>query len=67
MAAFVASNITVVKPCRDNNSIVCTVGDTKGLEVYESTDQIEQMMILETIGQPQQPAAPINYPQLDHE
>ena len=67
MAAFVASNITVVKPCRDNNSIVCTTGDTKGLEVYESTDQIEQMITMETIGiQPQQPN-PINYPQLDHE
>lgn len=65
--AFVASNITVIKPCRDNNSIVCTTGDTKGLEVYESTDEIEQMITLETIGaQPQQPS-PINYPQLDHE
>lgn len=66
-AAFVASNITVVKPYKDNNSIVCTNGDSKGLEVYESTDEIEQMITMETIGIQPQPTTPINYPQLERE
>lgn len=66
-AAFVASNITVVRPTKDNTSIVCTAGDSKGVKVYESTDEIEQMITIETMGiQPQQ-KNPINYPQIEHE
>ncbi len=65
-AAFIALNITVVKPYRDNNSLVCTKSDPKGVEVYESTDEICQMIELETIGiQPNN--HPINYPQLESE
>lgn len=63
---FIAKNITVVKPCNDDNSIICTVSDPKGIEVYESADEIEQMIALETIGFNQQPQT-INYPQLERE
>lgn len=66
-AAFVVANITIVKPCRDNNSLVCTVSDHKGLEVYESADEIQQMIELESIGMQPQQTNPINYPQIEHE
>jgi len=62
---FVAQNIGVVKPCNDDNSMVYITGDSKGVEVYESTDEIEQMIKMETLGV--QPANPINYPQIEHE
>ena len=65
-AAFIASNVARVMPTKDNTSIIYTSGDSKGVKVYESTDEIEQMLIMETLGvQPNQPH--INYPQLDHE
>jgi len=65
-AAFIALNITVIKPCRDNNAIVCTNGDSKGREVYESQEEIVQMIEMETIGVVHQPN-PVTYPQLPDE
>jgi hypothetical protein len=65
-AAFIALNITRVIPTKDNTSLVFTAGDQKGVKVYESTDEIEQMITMETIGAaPQQ--APITYPQIESE
>lgn len=64
---FIALNITIVKPIRDNNSIVCTVGDPKGVEVYESTDEIEQMITMETVGMQMNQGQPISYPQIEAE
>jgi len=66
-AAFIALNIGKVLPTKDNTSIVYVTGDTKGVKVYESTDEIEQMIQMETIGIQQQPTGPINYPQLEAE
>ncbi len=66
-ALFVASNITIVKPNKDNTSEVCVTGDTKGIEVYESADEIEQMIKMETLGvEASSNFLPV-YPKIEHE
>ncbi len=62
---FIVSNITTIKPYKDNNSLVSTTSDAKGIEVYESTDEICQMIEMESIGLQPQQSNPINYPQLN--
>ena len=66
-ALFVASNITIVKPNKDNTSIVCVTGDTKGIEVYESADEIEQMIKFEQVGHEPNSTFQPAYPQIEHE
>jgi len=64
---FVVPNIGVVKPFKDNNSLVCMIGDCKDVKVTESTDQIEQMIAMETIGlEPSSTFQPA-IPQIAHE
>lgn len=63
---FIVSNITCIKPCDDNNSLVITTANPKGVKVYESADEIAQMIELETVGQQPQSSNPVSYPQLEN-
>ena len=62
---FIANNIKAIKPTKDHNTVICMISDPKGIEVYESTDEIVQMIEMETIVPTTQHINPINYPQLE--